>query len=514
MKKNRWIALLLCLCMAFGLTACGDDDAQTDSGSSGASVNSGGSGEAPAAKTEFALAYSSEDTLHPFTLQSAVNMDLMLLLYDPLVKLDQDFALQNCIAESVGVSGTTCRVTVKSGLVFSDGTALTAADVAYSLNAARESGSYYKNRLANVASATAPDEHTLEITLKSADALFANNLDVPIIKKDSDGNAMPVGSGRYQYVNDEAGAKLVANPKWYGETKPGFAEIPLRDVPDNDALLYSLKLGKISYMFTSSAEGETSNVGSSSMPVTTNSLVYLGLNSQSGVFREKALRKAVNMAVDKDSLVTNGFSGHGVKTGLPLNPRYPFMSEHAGVNISYSDEEIAAAFEAAGYTRDGGFRQKNGTTLSVRLLLSSGNSEREQAARELSEMLKKQGVEVTIESKDYEAYLSALKSGEFDLYLGEVKLTNDLDLSAFFSPSGAASYGIATGGAMSAAYAAFRADTAQFDAFQKAFLEETPMIPLMFRNGVIAFSRSISGQMQASVSDIFYNIEQWQVPAS
>ena len=246
-------------------------------------------------------------------------------------------------------------------------------------------------------------------------------------------------------------------------------------MPDNDALLYSLKLGKISYMFTSSAEGETSNVGSSSMPVTTNSLVYLGLNSQSGVFREKALRKAVNMAVDK---------------------------------------EIAAAFEAAGYTRDGGFRQKNGNTLSVRLLLSSGNSEREQAARELSEMLKKQGVEVTIESKDYEAYLSALKSGEFDLYLGEVKLTNDLDLSAFFSPSGAASYGIATGGAMSAAYAAFRADTAQFDAFQKLFLEETPMIPLMFRNGVIAFSRSISGQMQASVSDIFYNIEQWQVPAS
>lgn len=514
MKNNRWIAALLCLCMALGLSACGTDDGQTDSGSSVAGVHSGSSGETPAAKTEFALAYSAEDTLHPFTLQSAVNMDLMTLLYDPLVKLDQNFALQNCIAESVSVSGTACRVEVKSGLVFSDGSPLTAADVAYSLDAAREGGSYYKNRLGNVSVVQATGTHTLEITLKSADALFANNLDVPIFKKDSDVNAMPVGSGRYQYANDEAGAKLVANPKWYGEPKPGFAEIPLRDVPDNDALLYSLKLGKISYMFTSSTEGETSNVGSSSMPVTTNSFVFLGLNSQSGVFREKALRRAVNMAVDKDSLVTNGFSGHGVKTGLPLNPKYPFMSEHAGVNIHYPDEEVAAAFEAAGYTREGNTWQKNGAALSVRLLLSSGNSEREQAARALSEMLKKQGVEVTVESKDYEAYLSALKNGEFDLYLGEVKLTNDLDLSPFFSPSGAASYGIQTGGAMSAAYAAFRADTAQLDAFQKAFLEETPLIPLMFRNGVIAFSRSISGQMQASVSDIFYNIEQWQVPAA
>ena len=53
--------------------------------------------------------------------------------------------------------------------------------------------------------------------------------------------------------------------------------------------------------------------------------------------------------------------------------------------------------------------------------------------------------------------MAALTAGEFDLYLGEVKLTGDFDLTALIAPAGALNYGKYSDADAQTLLAAFRA---------------------------------------------------------
>ena len=84
------------------------------------------------------LLYSSSDSFNPYTAATDANRQLCKLLYEPLVKLDNEYNVTYCLAQKVEQEGSVCRVTLKNN-VFSDGTPLSADDVVYSFNLAKSS---------------------------------------------------------------------------------------------------------------------------------------------------------------------------------------------------------------------------------------------------------------------------------------------------------------------------------------------------------------------------------------
>lgn len=173
MKFAKITALLLALC--FLLCAC-------SSGNDSGSTHDGGA-ENDKYNYNMQLIYDETDSLNPFLAESKQNKEICLLLYDPLVTIDNEFSPVYKIAETITVSGKNCTVRIKN-IKFTDNTALTATDIVYSLELARNSANY-KAQLSNVASVDVVNQYTVSITLKKADPYFANLLDFPIIKREA-----------------------------------------------------------------------------------------------------------------------------------------------------------------------------------------------------------------------------------------------------------------------------------------------------------------------------------------
>ena len=96
-----------------------------------------------------------------------------------------------------------------------------------------------------------------------------------------------------------------------------------------------------------------------------------------------------------------------------------------------------------------------------------------------------------------------IQDRQFELYIGEMKLYNNIDLSPFWS--GSARYGLAVTQQLLDAYNLMRAASSAAGAFEALFAEQMPYIPLLWRGGVTVSNRRTSGVV-SSVSDLYYSL--------
>ena len=132
--KKRLLALLLAMLSLLSLTGCGEWEDPAQDGLYETLAEYYGKtdkqDESPAL-TSFSLPYLVGETADPITCTDGTQQTLGLLLYEGLFALDPSFNPQPMLAESYtyDVSRYTYAITLRSGVTFSDGTALTAWDV-------------------------------------------------------------------------------------------------------------------------------------------------------------------------------------------------------------------------------------------------------------------------------------------------------------------------------------------------------------------------------------------------
>jgi len=107
-------------------------------------------------------------------------------------------------------------------------------------------------------------------------------------------------------------------------------------------------------------------------------------------------------------------------------------------------------------------------------------------------------------------YLTALQKGDFDLYLGEVRLTADWDASALLDADGALNYG----GFVSERLSELNDSLLLGENFSAAmyaegFVEETPFAPLLFKTKAVVVPAGLIEGMTPSVSNPFDGLEGW-----
>ena len=521
MRSNRFLkitALLLAFCLfaACGLSPSdfgtplpdysnGEENSSTDLSSSEEGIEA------------FTLAYVEEDSLHPFRATTQANLNIVPLVYDSLVRLDSSFTPIPQLASEVAVNGQSCTISLREGLVFSDGSPLTSADVIYSLNAARAEGSYYAARLANIASITMVDEYTVLVSLSTPDIYFANNLDIPIIKSQSDsGGAMPIGCGRYILVTENVEPHLTVNERWYGETKPGYSTIHLLSMPDAETLLYSVKIGTISYIYSDLDNGDGAQIGTSSVPVVTNNLVYVGVNHGRTYLSNPTFRRAVSLALNRDQIVSKAYSSRGVPSSTPFNPSFYATMQATTQQTSSQIDAANSLLDELGYTErnSDGYRLSGGRVLSFSVLVNSEDSYKRDAANLMAEQLGSVGIQLTVVEVPFSEYTSYINNQNFDFFIGEVHLLNNMDITCLLDSTSQPSLGSSLNEALLSSYQSMRAGTISMEEFLEVFSSNTPIIPLLYRSAVVAFSRSITGNIKATIGDIFYNIEEWSNSSS
>ncbi len=455
------------------------------------------------------LPYDSSDSLNPYAVKTVVNSALIPVIYDGLIRLDETFAPDPVIASSVTGSGTQYTAVLRDGVVFSDGTAVTADDIIYSYEKARTS-SRYQSQLANIASVAASG-NTVVFQLKEPDPLFANLLDFAIVKKNTGDEAIPVGSGRYMVQTSDSGAKLVYNTKHFRQKTPGQTEIPLTSMPDTEAMLSGIKSGSLSAVYSDLSQGELSTAGALSASVDLGNMVYVGFHSGHEFLNQPAVRQAIAAALDRGTIFYKGFGGRGKQASLPIHPS---IGARQGIEqellLQYDVEEANRLLDGAGYTEKdvSGFRLKDGKQITVTILVNADNSHKKLCGSLIKDMLATVGIQSAVVEKGYEEYLSDVRNENYDLYVGEMKLLPNMSLKPLLED--AAVLGGQRSEALMGAYRAWLDGTGSYRDFMTAFRNEMPFVPLLFRSGILIYNRNISGDVRVSASDAYYNLEEWK----
>ncbi|WP_101911105.1 ABC transporter substrate-binding protein [Marasmitruncus massiliensis] len=508
--KRKLCALVLAFSAAFsGCSSVNIDDQQFDILQP--VVSSEPESEKPSVQPihEVKLGYTAGDSLNPYRMTTQINRELVPLLYDSLMRPDKTYRPENQLATEVLVEGAVCVVKFRKDAKFSDGTMLTGADIVYSINTAASSDTNWKTTLQNVASASVNADGDVVIQLKQPDLDFPALLSFPIIKDGTKDMDYPIGISKYfvggAWLN---GVTLTANPLYY-QAGGNIQKITLVSMADPDAQQFSLKSGDIDMVYSDLSGSETAAMSTSNIPVTLNRLVYIGLNGNHGLLQKAEFRKALSTALNRDELVAKAYVTRARASMYPFNPefyRLDGMELSAPRNLTEAD----ALLDGIGLTeRDGnGFRTLYQSPVTLTLLVNSDNACRNAAASLITEQLSQIGIRVIVSAQSFSQYEQSIASGNYDLYLGEVRLMDNMDFSLLLN-GGSLGYAVPYSQEVADLYKLYKETGAGIQSLCDTFYNQSPFIPVAFRQGVISFNREFQAEIVATEQDIFYNIMEW-----
>lgn len=507
MKKYIFAALafLLCLCLAFSLTP---DRAEETDETDEAELQT----TAPVVEKNITLGYYAEKSLNPFTTDSPANRSIASLVFDSLYVLDKTYKPVPVVAESSELKDNILTVKIKSGLTFSNGSAVTPYDVAYSFNTAKQS-TFYSARLQNVVSAV-PAADSVIFTLGNADVFTESVLTFPVVLSSTGNGDMPIGSGRYVLSYDDSGKYLTANPENSRGESLLTEKILLRDISTEESELYLLQSGDLSYYFNDLSDGEYTKIGANTIQLSLNNMVFIGLNSSSEAMSDPYVKNAVASAINTKTIADSVFSSMCRHSSLPFNPDWYALEN---LSFDYSDSSLTKAQE---YLEEGNYiyayeenqyRSKDFEFLELRIAVNKESAQKVQCAQYIHDTLESIGIDVELRALAFDDYLETLQQGNFDLYIGEVILPASMDLSCFFSENGSLGYGIDSASTVAASYRAFSAGTTDVSTFARVFDADKPFIPICFRDAVAYFSREFTFSGDITEYEPFMNVSSWKI---
>ncbi len=380
-----------------------------------------------------------EGTLTPYTYQTGFpGYELMTLIYDTLYLMDADLTPQPWLAKGLTISddGLNYTVTLKEGLVWQDGEALTAADVAYTVQ-------YYKDNLlgrfttsANKITAVAtPDEQTVVLTLAAPDATFTQTglADLPILPQHiwsdvGDPNTAPteavVGSGPYrlaEYRTDQF-YRLTENPDFWGPA-PAFDEIIAPVIKDQTATFQALQVGEIDVAARTVPPELVERFQRGDLEIAQGSgfaSTLLIMDVTQGALAEPEVRRVMAGLIDYDQLVNTLLLGYAT-AGTPgfMHPESTFANPATAEYTAMTADEARAQLEALGFSAgaDGIYADADGNRLEFEFLAPSDNPIRLRAAELIAQDLNVAGFAVTVRAIENEALVERVWP-DFDVSQG------------------------------------------------------------------------------------------------
>ncbi len=501
----RKIALLLALVLL--LTGCASQKAYVPTGDGLADVTR--PSEAPTeppvtapgglnlTDQGFTLAYFPDQGFNPYDCLNINNRMLFSLLYQSLFITDSRGRVEPQLCKSFTVSEdlTTCIFTLERA-TFPDGTELTAVDVVESLKRAEDSD-YYEGRFTYIKGISEMEGNRVKITTRVPMENLPLLLDIPIVRYGQTGSGTPQGTGPYILEDAAEGMLLRRRDNWWCD-----AQVPLT------ARTVKLMVGEdqtqIRDEFEFGSLGiSTADPGAASYAAyrcdyelwdaETGIFLYIGCNIKSKVFSQSQVRVALSYAIDRAGILASCYNGFGTAVTLPASPNSGFYDQTLARQVSYDPEVFRQALTEA-----------NMVGKTVKLLVNKDDSVRLQAARKVAQMLTDCGLVVELLEHSYTDYRAVLRDGSFDLYLGQTKLSPNMDLTAFFKEEGALSWGgMANATCLDMCQEALE-NSGNYYNLHQMVLRNGQLIPVLFRSYAVYADRGVGTGMEPSRDNVFY----------
>ncbi|WP_077319832.1 ABC transporter substrate-binding protein [Virgibacillus proomii] len=353
MKKNGLKLLIFLSFISLLLTACSNDSKKNEDKSAKANdeVKSGGI---------VRIAMSTEiDTLDPYQSAATDTMSMMDNVYDGLLDTNEAGKLVPAIAASYEVSddGQVYTFKLKKDVTFHDGSKLTSEDVKYSYEklAGLSGGEPISSQFEIIEKIETPSDLEAVITLKEKNSAFLAATIRPILPADYDKQSeKPIGAGPFKFEEYKVGQelRLVKNENYYDPEKvPKIAEVQFKIMPDPESAILAMKSGEIDVIPGISSQGKQQLddlIETVSAPQ--NMVQLMALNNKVKPLDDPNVRKAINLAIDKDMIIETVAEGEGIKLGSNFSPSMELYYQE-GLEDTYqtNPEEAKKLLEKAGY---------------------------------------------------------------------------------------------------------------------------------------------------------------------
>ncbi len=452
MKKNRIVQRIIpgALAAALVLAACGKAPEQQPAGGETAAQTAA----APAAGAQTGSQAAEPGLLRTAVLYDISTMDVAKTTDNymiPMNVFDRLFETRPtesgaevvkslCDDYTVSGDGLTYEFTLKEGVAFSNGSALTASDVQYSferlLREAKENTdiplevvggeALMKGEADSLEGFSVTDDTHFTVTLQAPNAGFLAELSAPAmsivdaetmaeVKNFGSEPEDTIGSGPYivtEWVTNDH-YTLEYNKNYWGE-EPSVKKVLVKVIPDAGTQDLMFRNGDLDLMDLIALDSAI--VKSSYETAYADRLVsaprvgetYLVLNQENQYLKDPAVRRAIGTAIDVDTIINSIYGGAAIREN-GIIPTGIWGHNDSLEGFTYSPDEARKILTEAGY-KDGEvtfeLAQDNAADGNTKLVYQA-----------ISQQLSKAGIKANIKSYDHSAWLDLRISGAMESFV-------------------------------------------------------------------------------------------------
>ncbi|WP_227002589.1 glutathione ABC transporter substrate-binding protein [Salicibibacter kimchii] len=437
----RKVSAIGSLVLLFGIAACTDDGQnETDEGNeatgSGDSTGDEEAAESSEGGNMVLVMPSDAVTLDPHDSTDVPSNIVFDNIYETLVYHDENTELQPGLAESYEqLDDLTWEFNLQEDVTFHDGEPFNADAVVANLDRLLDpdTASPRASLFEAIEDVEAVDEYTVHITTDTPFSPLPAHLahgsgsmmSPAAIEADAEGelnlDTEPVGTGPFEFESWEQGNEIVlTNNPDYWEDPAHLDSVTYTVVPEQGTRLAMLENGEAHFVQQVEPANTERVEQMENASIVTQEMLgfeYIGFNNEVEPFDDVQVRRALSMAIDKDTIVEGLYEGYGTVADGPLGDMV-FGASDDIEPLPYDPEQAEELLADAGY--EDGF--------STTLLTNDENPMRIQMAELAQDQLSDIGVELSIEQMEWGAYLDTIAEGNSEMFvLGWSSATGDAD---------------------------------------------------------------------------------------
>ena len=227
---------------------------------------------------------------------------------------------------------------------------------------------------------------------------------------------------------------LERNPLYYERDRPRFDRVVFRVIPDRSNHITQLLRGEVDFVprvGVEDAERIEADPGSVLFPYWHRQYTYVVWNSANPLFSEADVRRALTQAIDRQTIIDTLREGYAKVSTSPI-----ISSVWAFADLEpwpYDPGAARAAFASQGWSSgDDGVLERDGERFAFTLSTNAASKSWRDTAAMIQQQLRLVGIEMSIETMEFNTLVSRLQEHTFDCAIGSFTIDTALDLKYGF----------------------------------------------------------------------------------
>ena len=373
---------------------------------------------------------SDARTFDPHFGNDGFSLRINRLIYSRLLEKNSNMETVLGVAKSYKfLDNKTIDFTLKDNVFFQNGDRLTSEDVKFSFERMKKSPRI-AGILPPIKEIVIKDDYNFQMILEKPFSSIIDQLTHPALsivsknyltKNSSILVEKPMGSGKYILESWTPGQSITLKRfENYFEAKPSYERIDIKTIPLATNRTIALETGEVDLAFSLPPQDEktiSNNPNLKFISKPSYSYTYMGLNLKKDIFKNSDIRKGINLAIDKDTILEVVLNGEGEVANSPVAKGVKGHNPNLK-NLGYNKDEALKLLASL-----------KGKSLTLATMSSNIDI---QTAEIIAGYLRDVDLDIQIIVLEPSMYWAKTNTGEFDMFIGSWgSVTGDSDYALY-----------------------------------------------------------------------------------